>query len=299
MTKGRFTLRFEVQECDHGKMIREYLKEKEISKTALTDIKYKGGRISVNGVEVNVRKVLEAGEILLIEFPEEKRSEGIPGEPLQLEILYEDDFILVVNKPPGMNTIPSREHPRGSLANAITGYYEEIGLSSTAHVVTRLDRDTSGVVLIAKHRHVHHLFSKQQQERKISRVYEAFAEGEFLQTHGLIEEPIARKMDSIIEREVNSDGQYALTHYIVVNQYSSFAHVRLIPETGRTHQLRVHLSYLGHPLLGDNLYGGPLDSMKRQALHCGHIRFFHPILGEEYVFTAPLPEDMQKLIEVN
>lgn len=296
MMIGRFILRFEIEERDHGKMIREFLKEQEISKTALTDIKYKGGRISVNGVEVNVRKVLEAGELLLVEFPEEKRSAGIQGEALPLEILYEDEHLLVVNKPPGMNTIPSREHPRGSLANGVTGYYEEIGLKSTAHVVTRLDRDTSGVVLIAKHRHVHHLFSKQQQERRISRTYEAFAEGKFIQAQGTIDEPIARKMDSIIEREVNQDGQYACTHYEILSQYTSFAHVRLTPETGRTHQLRVHLSFLGHPLLGDDLYGGSVELIQRQALHCRSIRFYHPFLKKKFEFAAPLPNDMHKLI---
>lgn len=296
MTRGRFTLHFEIQERDHGKMIREFLKEQEVSRTALTDIKYKGGRISINGVEVNVRKVLEVGEILLVEFPEEKRSEGIQGEDLPIEILYEDDYLLVVNKPPGMNTIPSREHPKGSLANGITGYYEKIGLNSTAHVVTRLDRDTSGVVLIAKHRHVHHLFSKQQQEQKIGRTYEAFAEGIFLRTQGTIDAPISRSINSIIERVVNPDGQYACTHYEVLSQCLSFAHVRLTPETGRTHQLRVHLSFLGHPLLGDDLYGGTDELIERQALHCRSIRFYHPFFKKEFEFTAPLPNDMHKLI---
>jgi 23S rRNA pseudouridine1911/1915/1917 synthase len=216
-----------------------------------------------------------------------------------LDILFEDQYLLVVNKPAGMSTIPSREHPTGSLANALVGYYEEIGLSATSHIVTRLDRDTSGIVLIAKHRHVHHLLSKQQKNGNVKRTYEALAEGNIALEKGTIEKPIGRKLDSIIEREVRSDGKYACTHYCVLKRYKEFTHVELQLKTGRTHQIRVHMSFIGHPLLGDDLYGGTLSLIARQALHCKIIQFPHPFTGQNMIFTADLPLDMSELIKAD
>jgi 23S rRNA pseudouridine1911/1915/1917 synthase len=294
---SNFELQWIVSEHDEGLMIKEFLKEKEISRIALTDIKFKGGKILVNNIEVNVRYVLKADDIVKVIFPPENPSEGVIGENIKLEILFEDPYILVVNKPAGMSTIPSREHPNGSLANALLGYYEEIGIRATSHIVTRLDRDTSGIVLIAKHRHVHHLFSKQQQNGHVKRTYEAFAEGSLKLEMGSIEEPIGRKTESIIEREVRNDGQYACTHYKVLKRYKEFTHVELQLETGRTHQIRVHMSFIDHPLLGDDLYGGNLKLIERQALHCKKVHFIHPFNGKEMTFTASLPLDMDEIIK--
>lgn len=296
MRTNCFTLTWKIDSNEEGILVREFLKEQNISKTALTDIKFHGGKIIVNEKEVTVRYKLSEGDILKVIFPEEKPSEGVAGEEIPLEILYEDEYLLVINKPSGMNTIPSREHPSGSLANALVGYYNKIGLISTSHIVTRLDRDTSGIVLVAKYRHIHHLLSKQQKSGLVKRTYEAFAEGFFMQRQGKIEEPIARKSNSIIEREVNPNGQYACTYYKVIKEYSSFSHVQLQLETGRTHQIRVHLSYLGHPLLGDNLYGGDTSIMKRQALHCCKLVFFHPFQKKDMEFRSEMPEDMRKLL---
>jgi 23S rRNA pseudouridine1911/1915/1917 synthase len=293
--KSSFQLQWEVNKLQAGQRIKEFLKKEEISRIALTDIKFSGGKILVNGIEVNVRYVLKEGEVLTIIFPPENPSEGVAGEKIPLEILFEDQFLLVVNKPAGMSTIPSREHPTGSLANALVGYYEEIGIRATSHIVTRLDRDTSGIVLVAKHRHVHHLLSKQQQNGNVKRTYEAFAQGSLKLEKGSIEEPIGRKVDSIIEREVRSDGQYACTHYKVLKRYNEFTHVELQLMTGRTHQIRVHMSFIGHPLLGDDLYGGSRTLLKRQALHCKKIHFLHPFSGEEMNFTASLPLDMLEI----
>lgn len=293
---SKFTLEWKIQRADAGKLIREYLKEQEISKTALTDIKFSGGSIKLNGEEVTVRKPLSEGDVLLVEFPPESISESMEGEDIPLHILYEDDYVLVVNKPAGMSTIPSREHPTGSLANAIIGYYKKIGLATTVHIVTRLDRDTSGLVLIAKHRHIHHLMSKQQKEGTLKRKYEALAEGVFSETKGTIEKSIGRKSDSIIEREVQDGGQYACTRFEVLKQYTTFAHVKLQLETGRTHQIRVHLSHIGHPLLGDDLYGGETSRIKRQALHCAKLTFIHPIEKNELRFACDLADDMKELL---
>ena len=284
-----------VQEC----LSREFLKNKEVSRTALTDIKFKGGSIQVNDEEVNVRYKLAAGDKLTVIFPVERPSEGVKGEDIPLTILFEDEFLLVVNKPEGMSTIPSREHPDGSLANALIGYYQRSGLQATSHIVTRLDRDTSGLVLVAKHRHVHHLFSLQQQSGQVKRTYEAFAGGSLVLDGGTIRAPIGRNADSIIEREVRDDGQYACTHYRVIKRHHAFTQVELQLETGRTHQIRVHMSYLGHPLLGDDLYGGDVSLITRQALHCKKIKFRHPFSLEEMSFTAPLPADMREILEAD
>ncbi|NWQ41265.1 RluA family pseudouridine synthase [Bacillus sp. EB106-08-02-XG196] len=294
-----FQLQWEVSKQQAGRMIREFLKEEEISRIALTDIKYNGGKILVNDIEVNVRYILKEGEFLTVIFPPENPSEGSAGEKIPLEILFEDQYLLVVNKPAGMSTIPSREHPTGSLANALVGYYEEIGIRATSHIVTRLDRDTSGIVLIAKHRHVHHLLSKQQQNGNVKRTYEALAEGNLALEKGSIEEPIGRKLDSIIEREVRSDGQYSCTHYKVLKRYKEFTHVELQLKTGRTHQIRVHMSFIGHPLLGDDLYGGIQTLINRQALHCKKIQFPHPFSGKDMNFTSNLPLDMYELVKAD
>lgn len=296
---SRFQLNWVINEDTSGELIKEFLKKEEISHTALTDIKFKGGSILVNQEEVNVRYKLQTGDVLTVIFPPEIPSEGVTGENVPLTILYEDEFLLVINKPAGMNTIPSREHPAGSLANALVGYYQQAGLQATSHIVTRLDRDTSGLVLIAKQRHTHHLFSKRQQNGQVKRTYEAFAGGSLKPNSGTIVQPIGRKTDSIIEREVRDDGQYACTHYHVIKWHNGFTHLELRLETGRTHQIRVHMSYLGHPLLGDDLYGGDTSLIHRQALHCKQITFIHPFLREEMTFTAPLPRDLKEILKAD
>ncbi|RJS61733.1 RluA family pseudouridine synthase [Bacillus sp. PK3_68] len=293
----RFQLKWMAEERDNQKLLRDFLAEQQISKRALTDIKFGGGRIAVNGQEENVRFLLKAGDEVEVLFPRETPSEGILKERFPLSIIYEDDYLLVVEKPAGMTTIPSREHPSGSLANGLLGYYEEQRIDATIHIVTRLDRDTSGLVLIAKHRHVHHLCSKMQKNNQISRAYEALAEGRLLSQSGIIEKPIGRKETSIIEREVREDGQYACTYFNVLESFSDFTRVALQLQTGRTHQIRVHMAYIGHPLLGDELYGGSLKEMNRQALHCGKLSFSHPITKQLLHFERSLPKDMQAVID--
>ncbi|WP_174730945.1 RluA family pseudouridine synthase [Mesobacillus harenae] len=292
----RFSLSWCMGSREEGKFIRDFLREKNISKSALTDIKFKGGSITVNGEETTVRYALRESDLLKVIFPEEVPSVGLKGELLPLEIIYEDESLLVINKPAEMNTIPSREHPCGSLANALIGYYDNAGIPSTTHIVTRLDRNTTGLVLVAKHRHVHHLLSLQQKYGQLRRVYEAFTEGWLAGAEGKVEEPIGRKETSIIEREVRPDGQYACTFYQVIERKKNFTWVELRLETGRTHQIRVHMSHLGHPLLGDGLYGGNNTHIKRQALHCKRLTFSHPLSEEILEFEVGLPTDMGRLL---
>ncbi|MDX5474626.1 MAG: RluA family pseudouridine synthase, partial [Bacillaceae bacterium] len=222
-------------------ILREFLRNQQISKAALTDIKFGGGAILVNGNEQTVRHFLQAGDKVDVLFPEELPSEEMKAENIPLTILYEDKEVLVINKPSNMNSIPSREHPTGSVANALLHYYKTNGIAATVHIVTRLDRDTSGVMLIAKNRFVHHLFSLQQRQHEINRTYFAIAHGCMEGDAGTINAPIGRKEDSIIEREVRADGQHAVTHYEVVKKTNEYTVVRLKLETGRTHQIRVHL----------------------------------------------------------
>ncbi|MGY3717764.1 RluA family pseudouridine synthase [Sutcliffiella cohnii] len=293
-----FTLHFIVKKQDEGKLLREFLREKHISKSALADIKFAGGSILVNGNRVTVRYVLRIGDDIEVTFPEEISSEGLKAEQLPLDIVYEDDYVLVLNKAPYMNSIPSREHPTGSVANALLYYYKKNGLHSAVHIVTRLDRDTSGLMLIAKNRYIHHLFSLQQKDHFIQRSYIAIVHGRLKKRNGIINEPIGRKETSIIEREVRQDGQHAITHYEVMEEYSQSSLLKLKLETGRTHQIRVHLSYVGNPLLGDDLYGGKRDLIKRQALHSCELTFFHPVLEQELHFQSKLPADMQQLLNM-
>ncbi|MHC0036680.1 RluA family pseudouridine synthase [Pseudoneobacillus sp. C159] len=299
MSLQQFQLRWIISESEAGKSIKEFVKVHEISKAALTDIKYDGGKILVNGTERSVRHSLATGDCLEVLFPLEVPSVGMIIEDIPLEIVYEDDWVLVVNKPAFMNTIPSREHPTGSLANGLLGYYREIGLVAAPHIVTRLDRNTSGLVVVAKHRHVHHLMSEQQKRGLVKRTYVALVEGNLKKDFGTIEAPIARKPDSIIEREVSIDGrgQYACTHYHVLGRFAEYNLVELKLETGRTHQIRVHMSYMGHPLLGDDLYGGSTNRIVRQALHCQSVAFVHPIEKNLISFEIPIASDMEKLLK--
>ncbi|QWH41267.1 MULTISPECIES: RluA family pseudouridine synthase [Bacillus cereus group] len=296
---NRFTLKWDIGLAEEGTLVREFLKTKGISKAALTDIKFRGGAIEVNGQHTSVRHKLQAGEELQVFFPVEERSEGMEVEEIPLCIVYEDDAVLVINKEANMSTIPSREHPSGSVANALLHHYDKQNLASTVHIVTRLDRDTSGLMLIAKNRFVHHLLSRQHQQKGVKRTYEAIVHGTILEEVGTIDAPIGRKADSIIERTVCEDGQRAVTHFRVMESYSDKTHVALELETGRTHQIRVHMAYIGHPLLGDDLYGGRRDVIKRQALHSTSLTFYHPILEKGMTFTVSIPEDMQYALHNN
>lgn len=292
-----FTLHFNATKEEEGILLREFLSRKRVSKAALTDIKFRGGKIMVNERVENVRYIIQPEDRIVIQYPPETGSEQMKGDDIPLSIVYEDDYVLVIEKPAGMSTIPSREHPTRSLANAIVHYYEQIGHLAAVHIVTRLDRDTSGLVLIAKHRHIHHLFSLSQQEKSVSREYIAFVEGHVQPSEGKVDRPIGRMGDSIIKREVRPGGQSAVTLYRTIRCYTSYSLVRLKLLTGRTHQIRVHMSDLGHPLLGDDLYGGSRTLIARQALHCGTLMFKHPITGEQLQFNSAIPTDMQGLMK--
>jgi 23S rRNA pseudouridine1911/1915/1917 synthase len=295
--KNFFTIAWDVQDDERHLLLREYLKKKKISRAALTDIKFHGGALFVNGKEATVRKRLNAGDEVTVCFPPEKQSDSMEAENIPIEAFYEDDHFLLINKPAGMPTIPSLYQPTGSLAQAVLYYYKVKQIPATFHAVNRLDKDTSGVVLVAKHRFAHSLMSQQQKEKTIKREYIAFVQGDLRMDKGTIDAAIGRNPESIIERMVRDDGQRSITHFEKVSyvQQHDFSVVRLRLETGRTHQIRVHMSSIGHPLLGDDLYGGNERLIKRQALHSVSTSFIHPFTTEFIQISVPFPADMKRI----
>lgn len=227
-------------------------------------------------------------------FPSE--SPGFPGEWTDLNVLYEDDFALVVNKPAGVEVHPSVQGQRGTLAHAVAAYYEASGQACRVRHIHRLDKETTGPVLYAKNEFAHYEFDRAMREKRIERLYVAVAEGIFEQKKGKIDKPIGQDRHHSTRRRVSETGDAAVTLFEVAETFADHTLVRLRLETGRTHQIRVHLSSIGHPLAGDGMYGGKRTHIARQALHGEKLVWPHPWTGERLEVRAALPEDMGKLI---
>ncbi|MBC2141419.1 RluA family pseudouridine synthase [Listeria innocua] len=291
-------LEWQVKNEEDGLLLRTFLKSKHISKQLLTAVKFGvDGKIEVNNEEQNVLYHVKTDDKVRLTFPTEQQNERLLAEYTDLEVVFEDDFLLIINKPAGMASIPSQYHPTGSVANFVKGHYENQGLTSAIHIVTRLDRETSGLMLIAKNRYAHARLSSFLQQGLLKRRYQAFTSGTLEEEAGSIEAPIGRKDVSIMERFVTPEGKYAKTNYEVLMRYNGFDHLAIQLETGRTHQIRVHFSYIGHPLIGDDMYGGDQVLLKRQALHSCHLHLVHPVTEEYMTFDLPLPEDMEQIIQ--
>ena len=278
-------------------ILREFLLENSISRKTLTRIKFDSdGSIKVNGKEENVRYLLKKNDIVEITLPSENFSEFVRFIDRDINIVYEDPYFLIVNKEINLPSIPSRNLEDESLLEIVNYYFKKKNINTIPHIVTRLDKNTSGLVLIAKHRHVHALFSNME----IDKYYTALINGK-IEQHGIIEAPIRRVSSSIIEREVGEDGEYAKTEYWLekYNLKNNVSIVKLKLYTGKTHQIRVHMKYLGYPLLGDELYGGDVSLISRQALHCSNLAFIHPISGEKVNVCTNSPDDMSNIIKHN
>ncbi|HAX73545.1 MAG TPA: RluA family pseudouridine synthase [Firmicutes bacterium] len=281
-------LRFQITKAEDGMSIKDFVKRQGISKKTLTATKHRGGQLLVNDVPKTVVYELKEQDELTVVFPEEVRSDGLAPFAHPLDIVFEDEYLLVINKPPGMPCIPSIRHPYETLANALIHYYNEHKIASTIHFVNRLDRDTSGLLVVAKYRHIHHLLT--QDMKQIKRYYMALVKGQVPSEKGSINAPIAREIEGNVRRCVRSDGNHALTHYEVLKRFEDMSLVQCKLETGRTHQIRVHLTYLGHPLVGDTLYDEKaLVLEKGHLLHSYKLRFIHPITRVGYEFVTELP----------
>lgn len=239
--------------------------------------------------------IQKAGDRLRLRlFPVQELS--FPPEWMNLDILYEDDFCLVINKPPGVKVHPADEGEGGTLANYVAGYYEATGQQAAVRHIHRLDEFTSGPVLYAKNEFAQYVLDEAMREKKIERIYVAVVSGRLKPGSGKLDFAIGRDRHHGRRYRVSETGKPAVTFYRVIEQYREAALLELQLETGRTHQIRVHLSHIGHPLFGDILYGGPSHGLSRQALHGGELRFPHPFSRLEIAVKASLPLDLRALI---
>ena len=274
-----------------------FLKSMKFSSQIMTHLKRTENGILLNGAWGRVRDILHTSDALTIQLIEEDSSKNIVPINLPLDIMYEDEDILVINKAADMPIHPSQGNYDNTLANAVAYYYQQKGESFTYRCINRLDRDTTGLLIIAKHMYSASLLSEMVANREIHREYLAIATGEVPES-GTIIAPIARVNGSTIERHVDEEqGDYACTHYRRLAFNNGYSLVSLKLETGRTHQIRVHMKHIGHPLPGDFLYNPDYSVIDRQALHSHKLSFNHPITGEYMEFVAELPEDMKSIIE--
>ena len=279
-----------------GQSLLSYLKAKEYSGPIITHLKRTENGILLNGVWGRVRDVLHEGDILTIQLIENESSENIVPTNLPLDIVYEDEDIMVINKAADTPIHPSQGNYDNTLANAVAYYFQEKGESFTYRCINRLDRDTTGLLILAKHMYSASILSNMVQNREIHREYLAIATGE-IPAEGTIVAPIGRVDGSTIERQVDKEnGEYACTYYRTLLTKNGYSLVSLKLETGRTHQIRVHMKHIGHPLPGDFLYNPDYSVIQRQALHSHRLKFTHPISKESLEFTAELPQDMSSII---
>lgn len=256
----------------------------------------KNKRIFVNDSNTYIDKVLNVGDVVKVFVDFEEDNSNIVATNMDLDILYEDDFLLVLNKPAGIPVHPSASHVYDTLSNGVKWYFDSKNLHRKIRIINRLDTNTSGVVIFAKNEYIHSLLSMQMQNNIFKKEYIAICDGIFENKIGTIDVPIARKENSVIERCVNSNGDNAITHYKVINEFKNYSELLINLETGRTHQIRVHMAYLGHPIIGDTLYGVSSDLINRQALHSYKVCFVHPLSKNNLCIIAPLPNDIKMLI---
>ncbi len=299
----RNELFYDITEKDEGKTVASYLEEQGYSHNFIDEIKHLDKGLSIGGAAAFVNSPLCPGESLRVNLPAEKNDAWITPEEMPLAIVFEDDDLLVVNKDAGVLVHPTKAHPDGTLANGLRWYFDQKGEPFTFRVVNRLDQDTSGLLLVPRHALSAGILGRALADRQIRREYLAVAAGDvrdvFPSGEGLIDAPIAVVPGQSLLREVNfAGGENARTHVKVLS-YSEEADVTLCAvtlDTGRTHQIRVHFQYIGHPLPGDFLYNPDYRFISRTALHAARLSFTHPVTKKELSFSAPLPDDMQFIL---
>ena len=284
-------------ECEGTRVDTLLKKHMLLSGTVVRRIKWLEDGILVDGVRVNTRFVPKAGQTISVRLSDPERLSGVVAAPGPLDIVYEDEDLVVLNKPAGLSVHPGPGHYSDTLGNFLVHYYESSQQEADFHPVHRLDRGTSGLLVAAKHPYAQELLKEQLHSPAFRRVYLAVCEGVPSPAAGIVDAPLGPVEGSLMAQQVRPDGKAARTHYETTETDGIRTLLRLELETGRTHQIRVHMAHLGHPLTGDFLYGTEDHSLiSRTALHSHQITFRHPISKESLTFTQPLPEDMARLL---
>ncbi len=286
-------LNYRIQEND--KTVKTILTENFNFSKRLSKKLELNDKIFLNGKPVKLNKSVFASDELSIEFDE--KEDEYDAVDIPIDIIYEDNNLLVVNKQPYIVVHPTRSHQNNTIANGIAYYFKKNNINRKVRFVNRLDMNTSGIVIIAKNPYVHNQLGKQLKSNDVEKYYYALVEGMVEKHEGIINEPITRLNPEDIIRVVHPSGKECITEYITEKKYNNMTLVKLKLITGRTHQIRVHMKHIGHPIVGDVLYGRKSDLIGRQALHCYEMKFKHPITNEDLVITCPLPEDIKRLIE--
>ncbi len=273
-------------------LAKDYLKRHESISSSLWKKIKRYEHFWVNGQLIRPSQAfVQSGDTIEYEIP--VNNKVIPVN-LPLSIIYEDDYLLIVDKPSGMLTHPLTFEAEQTLANAVMYHYNKTGQNCGCHPLYRLDRNTSGIVIFAKVPQLQYQLANHHD--KLQRFYYALVEGKFDTMQAVIDAPIGRQENSIILHKVCVEGKRAITHYRIIKEFPTYSLLELQLETGRTHQIRVHMAYINHPLLGDDLYGGSCHLISRHALHAYKVKFTHPFTGENLIFESKLPPDMQSLI---
>ena len=260
------------------------------------------GRVRVNGKPAAKSARLSGGETVTVDVPQ-LRETALPPQDIPLDVVYEDDDVIVVNKPTGLVVHPAPGHPDGTLVNALLHHCGDslsgIGGEKRPGIVHRIDRDTSGLIIAAKNDAAHLALSAQLKDHSLSRTYECLVTGNMKQDSGTVDAPIGRSSADRKKMAMVPTGRRAVTHWEVVARYPGVTHLRCRLETGRTHQIRVHMAYIGHPILGDTVYGAkkPVPGLTGQCLHAAGLRFIHPRTGEPVELHCPLPPEFTAMLQ--
>lgn len=289
------TFTYQITEEDAGKTVGTFLLEHEYTPTCIKFLKKAAGLITVNGVWEFVNKPLKENDILETVFLDEESSENVPSVEMPLDIVYEDEDILVLNKMANLPIHPTKGYEYTNLANGVVYYYEKQGIPFVFRSVNRIDKDTTGLVIIAKNMLSGSILGESMRNRGIHRTYLAVTEGK-LPEKGTIDLPIGRREGSAVERCIDENGAKAVTHYERLKYKNGHSLAKVSLETGKTHQIRLHMRAIGHPLPADVLYNPNFQVIRRHALHSWKLEFKHPITKEKMYFEQELPEDMKKIL---